>query len=755
MKMNETLYEAVKSYKNGNEDVFSIIYEESYRYLYTCVWNVVKNEELAQDMLQETYMEIVKNIQQLRDESTFPYWAATIANRKCYAYIKKNQECLVEVTEDEDGNTSDFFENIADDEELIPENIFDNQEKMNIIRNLIDELSDIQRACVIGVYYNEMKQEQVADELGIPVNTVKSHLNRAKAKLKAAVQDTEKQQGIKLYSFAPFILLFFTKQAEQLVVAPMSEMLKSTAMKSTAEKVVNETANKAVDSTVHNTANNTVKKVAFDAGKMKLAGMIGASVAVVGILGVGIWGLQNQKTKVEPVVELVMVQEAVADAENTSSSVDTGFDMTNVQEEIDDGGVIDSPVNDVADTSEPTNEEDTIPEIVELNEESYFVVPEKYEAFGNVFGGIIPVKENGLWGAIDYSGTEIVSCSYEKLCRSANDRGYFILGDGENRVLFDSKGNIIYSGADLDFASGTMYVLGSADEYGMEIPKKQYYTYDGTLVLEAEATDGCNIAGSFVDGYATVYRNQYYDDNRVVEEIGQLSLDGEISWSTLYDGVSWWEEPSIQSDWVNGTGASFHQCLAPDSSINKGYYLAVNWPQEAIIQLRNSQNELCSGREYLSLWNIAGNGEDVSFDAEDFNEDKYFKSYFLDGGYLYNYGSLVNFVEGEKNYLIDMNGTPRCLGAYDILNMSEEKLWGIGKDGMWGYIDHEGNIQGLFEDASAFSNGLAFIVEDGHTYVVNDRLERLSEFGPADRVGRVGDALCMEIDGERRLYFTK
>ncbi|MCR5502015.1 MAG: sigma-70 family RNA polymerase sigma factor [Lachnospiraceae bacterium] len=213
MKTPESIIKKIDSLKKGDKEAFSGIYEESYGYLHTCVIHIVRNEDTAQDMLQEAYAEIYRNIDQLKQPEDFLGWAATIANRKCFAYLKKDRELLLEDrTEDEESGTG-FFETIPDDEAFIPENILDDREKVRMIREVIDDLSDVQRACVIGFYYNEQKQEEIASELGIPVNTVKSHLNRAKARLKDSIKDVEKKQGVKLCGMSPFMLLLFKNEA--------------------------------------------------------------------------------------------------------------------------------------------------------------------------------------------------------------------------------------------------------------------------------------------------------------------------------------------------------------------------------------------------------------------------------------------------------------------------------------------------------------------------------------------------------------
>lgn len=224
MNTTKELQDAVKAYASGEKERFTQIYELSYKYLHTCVIHIVKDEDVAMDMLQESYIEISRNIHQLQNSDGFLNWAATIANRKCFAYLKKNRDALYVGEESEE-----FFENIADDEKMIPEEIFQDREKQRLIREVIDELTDVQRLCVIGFYYNEQKQEEIAKELGLPVNTVKSHLNRAKSKIKEAVISLDVKQGTRLYAFAPLLLFVFDMEANACYVPAMSQTIASAA----------------------------------------------------------------------------------------------------------------------------------------------------------------------------------------------------------------------------------------------------------------------------------------------------------------------------------------------------------------------------------------------------------------------------------------------------------------------------------------------------------------------------------------------
>ena len=230
MKTSKELANAVKSYQDGDKEAFAAVYEQSYRYLYTCVMHVVKDEEAAQDMLQETFLEIVKSAGTLKDAQNFLNWAAVIANRKCFAYLKKNKNLPVE---DMDGT----FEEIPDDAALIPEELMQDGEKRRLIREIIDGLSDMQRLCVIGYYYSEQSQESLAEEFGVPVGTVKSHLSRARAKIKLAVEELDVKKGTRLYNVAPLIFVLLEEEAKACMLKPMSAALTGIAGAEAAGKV--------------------------------------------------------------------------------------------------------------------------------------------------------------------------------------------------------------------------------------------------------------------------------------------------------------------------------------------------------------------------------------------------------------------------------------------------------------------------------------------------------------------------------------
>lgn len=291
---SKELKQAVIDYKSGREEAFTKLYEESQKYIYVCISKIMKEcdsfAEVVNDLMQDTYMEISRHISQLENPDSFLNWAGSIATRQCYAYMKKNSRYVLLSDED------DAMEEMAADEELIPEILMQDKEKQRLIRKIIDmELSPIQRLCVIAYYFNEQKQSEIACDLGIPENTVKTHLSRAKAKIRESVLELEKKEGTRLYSVAPFLLLLLSQEIRECVVpAQITELILS-AGNAGAMSVIG-TGAKSAAAAGKSGAASVAKGGAAAALKVKIAAAV---IGVGTIMAVGGGLFLNQRNQSE------------------------------------------------------------------------------------------------------------------------------------------------------------------------------------------------------------------------------------------------------------------------------------------------------------------------------------------------------------------------------------------------------------------------------------------------------------------------
>ena len=97
METARELKQAVADYRAGREEAFTMLYEKSSKYIYTCIYKVMNGNENMQDaigdIIQDTYVEISRSIRQLGNEDSFLSWA-TIATRKCYSWRQKKKKYL-------------------------------------------------------------------------------------------------------------------------------------------------------------------------------------------------------------------------------------------------------------------------------------------------------------------------------------------------------------------------------------------------------------------------------------------------------------------------------------------------------------------------------------------------------------------------------------------------------------------------------------------------------------------------------------
>lgn len=730
----------VKQVKNGNNDKFSELYEESYRYLHTCVIHIVKSEEIAQDMLQETYMEIFKNINQLNREEDFLSWASTIANRKCFAHLKKNKDILVDEPVDDEGNESDYFEQIADDAAFIPENILDNQEKVKILRDMIDSLSDIQRACVIGVYYNEQKQDDIARELGIPVNTVKSHLSRAKAKLKETIDTTEKKQGIKLYSFAPFMLLLWGKEADffqtQNVVAPMSEAL----VQSISGMKTASLTGSAVKAATGKAAGMGLKaKILIGAAAVAVVSCV--TVGAIGIANASHKGLDSTQSSISSSVE-ASVSDAVVSKEQTDEQKETP-------------SVSSEEVQEVSSDSSPEDETE-LEKLKEAAFENGYI-----SSIGNgyvVFYDYDTEKE----GMYDYEGNLLFSLegySYAQCNPNVNGYSVFATDDEETMeyCVLDKSGNVVFSLED-------WYVKGMSDDYLLAsdyVGESLFRLADGSELIRTEEWVDF---GMYIHPSGLTCFSEGYAFANIDGEL--MRIDSKGNKERVLPQIVETEDPNDHEDWFNGTWSnSYLDMIIPAGALCEGYFTAYDANDNNIDYLISAD-----GSEVYTIDEKEVFADFVSQQGWEESDELYdiikIEGITVDGVTVGNIGEYVIF------YVYDTNDIDKHWQV--VYNVKTHNCWYnlntmcISKDAIWmrdfwdeeynpikvEYLDHDGNVLAEYTLGTYFHEGKAMVLDKDKVYTINENFEKVSEEIPASYIsGYSGLALVEGPETGAEAYY--
>ncbi len=204
----QKLVSLVTSAQNGDNDAMNELFNAFYNDLYYFALKTVKNHELALDITQEAFVEIINTLRNLKEPAAFVTWAKQITYHQCTRYFKKKKDVLVD--EDEEGNT--IFDTLKEkNAEFIPDEALEKADFKKTIMAILDDLSEEQRSAVMMFYFDEMSVRQIAEIQGVSEGTVKSRLNYARKAIKKSVEEYEKKNNIKLHAipFFPFFKWIF------------------------------------------------------------------------------------------------------------------------------------------------------------------------------------------------------------------------------------------------------------------------------------------------------------------------------------------------------------------------------------------------------------------------------------------------------------------------------------------------------------------------------------------------------------------
>lgn len=265
----EEISKLVNQAKSGNNEAFDKLYALTEREVwFTCI-TLIKNEENAKDIMQDTYFTAFLKLATLTEPSKFAAWVKKIAVNKCKDFFKTKQEL---------GLDEETIENFAEMSEItIPEEYIANNEKRRIILELmVSTLSEVQYRTVFMYYFDELSVTEIAAITDSPEGTVMSRLNLARIKMKKAITEYEEKNNDKLYAIVPvpFFISFFKAEAESMNIPPID--LNFSNMKvsgSTSKSKENNPANGG-----KNMLKSTTSKI--------IAGICAGVVVIGGIAGI-------------------------------------------------------------------------------------------------------------------------------------------------------------------------------------------------------------------------------------------------------------------------------------------------------------------------------------------------------------------------------------------------------------------------------------------------------------------------------------
>lgn len=198
----ETDEQLLARLRAGDRSVFGTLVRRYERELFGYLRRYVGDDDLADDVFQNTFIAVFRKIGQYEPGRAARPWLYAIATNQAIDALRKrtrqgDRAADARTVPDEEGEPRPMFE-LVPAPGPGPGEAADRAEQAERVRAAVDRLPDLLRQVVVLAYFQGLKYKDIADALGIPVGTVKSRLHAATTKLTedwAATEGTAELDG--------------------------------------------------------------------------------------------------------------------------------------------------------------------------------------------------------------------------------------------------------------------------------------------------------------------------------------------------------------------------------------------------------------------------------------------------------------------------------------------------------------------------------------------------------------------------------
>lgn len=173
-------YELVKKALNKDQQAYAELMSRYRDSIYFMVLKMVNNRDDADDLTIEAFGKAFRRLHQYTPQYAFSTWLFKIASNNCIDFIRKKRIQALSLDQgftNEDGDSMAFS---VRDEELDPAEALEKAQRVRKMREVVNQLKPRYRELVELRYFKELSYEEIAEELDLPLGTVKAQLFRAR-----------------------------------------------------------------------------------------------------------------------------------------------------------------------------------------------------------------------------------------------------------------------------------------------------------------------------------------------------------------------------------------------------------------------------------------------------------------------------------------------------------------------------------------------------------------------------------------------
>ncbi len=172
-------------YLKGDFLALENLFKRYLKQVYNFVFRFVNDKHIAQDLTQEIFLKVFKNIKKFKKDKNFRIWLFKIARNAIYDFFKKKKEFIFSDFEKEDDKDFKFEDYLLTEEDLFK--IYNDYYLLEKLKQEINELKEKDKMLYLLYYEQDYNLNEIAEILEESLNTVKSRHRRLVLKLKAII----------------------------------------------------------------------------------------------------------------------------------------------------------------------------------------------------------------------------------------------------------------------------------------------------------------------------------------------------------------------------------------------------------------------------------------------------------------------------------------------------------------------------------------------------------------------------------------
>lgn len=154
--------------------------------VYSFVYRMVQQPELAEDMTQEIFVKVYQNLDKFQPEKPFKPWLLRIASNHTVSHLRKKANVALSLDALQEEQPGREWGGVTDSDAM-PERLLEGEERARTVQEALNSLAPNYRQALLLRFQADLSYEEISTRMQVPVNTIRTWLKRGKARLQASL----------------------------------------------------------------------------------------------------------------------------------------------------------------------------------------------------------------------------------------------------------------------------------------------------------------------------------------------------------------------------------------------------------------------------------------------------------------------------------------------------------------------------------------------------------------------------------------